>query len=107
MNWIELIWLSVLTVIVIAGQWPIWRVFTGWNRYKKARETLLEKLSDPDQIGFTEERVSEIRQARAANRTTMPREDAGKPAMVHRPKAMRTKLPSRWNPPADYNSRLR
>ena len=90
-----------------------------WERYKESREKLLDHLANPqefkqklhapvcncaDCVGQSDfsERTADILEARAANRLTAPRPDAGPPAIVHRPRGMRAKLPTRWNPPADY-----
>ena len=104
------VWLSVLTVIFIGAQWPIWKLWqfrVEWIRYRKARQSLLDNLTDPGAVEFTELEETGAIITEASNRTTAVRPDAGPPARVHRPKAMRAKLPTRWNPPADYNTRLR
>lgn len=65
---------------------------------KKAHTEAFKKLVDPDWIQEEFERGADVMEARNANRLTKPREDAGPPAKVYRPK-LRGKLPSPWTPP--------
>ena len=66
----------------------------------------LERLTNQEEIIADMERGADIMEARTANRLTKPRPDAGPPAKIHRPKAMRRKVSGWWNPPSDYNAKL-
>lgn len=68
------------------------------TKRKQAHTKALEKLTDPEAIQEEMERNADIIEARQANRLTMPREDAGRPARVFRPK-FSGKRASWWNPP--------
>lgn len=51
------------------------------NEHAKA----LKRLTDPDSILLDMESGARVREMRDANRTTLPREDAGPPAKVYTP----------------------
>ena len=59
---------------------------------RAAQAQALKRLSDPDAILEDMERGARLREMRDANRTTLPREDAGPPAKVYTP-TMRAKVP--------------
>lgn len=52
----------------------------------------LKRLTDPESIADDMEKGARVREMYDANRTTLPREDAGPPAKVYTPK-MRAKVP--------------
>ena len=62
---------------------------------KQAHTKAFEVLSDPDQIVDEMERSAEATEMRIARRTTLPREDAGPPAKVYRPK-IHKRYPKSW-----------
>lgn len=62
------------------------------NDRRAAQAKALKRLTDPDSILEDMERGARMREMRDANRTTLPREDAGPPARVYTP-SMRAKLP--------------
>jgi len=68
------------------------------TKRKVAHTEAFERLADPETIVEDMERAADILEARQANRLTMPREDAGRPARVFRPK-FSGKRASFWNPP--------
>jgi len=65
------------------------------KKYEQVRKTLYEKLADPAQIEADFEKSARAREMRDAQRTTLPRPDAGPPAKVWRPK-MRGAKPGNW-----------
>jgi hypothetical protein len=67
------------------------------NVRKQAHTDAFKKLTDVDSIVEDMERGADVMEARNANRLTKPREDAGPPARVYRPR-LRSKLPSPWTP---------
>lgn len=62
---------------------------------KESHTRAFEVLSNPDLIAEEMERSSEATEMRIARRTTLPREDAGPPAKVYRPK-LHKKYPKSW-----------
>lgn len=107
-------WLAMAVFVEgLAISWLVWRVrqhqfdVLAWHKYRTAREKLLDHLADPAQIETEFESSAERMEALTHGRLTMPRPDAGPPAKVWRPKAMRSVMPRGWNPPSDYDSRLR
>ena len=68
---------------------------TAETERKVAHTKAFETLSNPDLIAEEMERSSEATESRIARRTTLPREDAGPPAKVYRPKLTR-KYPRKW-----------
>ena len=79
----------------------IWlkRTNTRISEMEKKRKKLYDSLADPKTIEEQMEKGARLREMKDANRTTLPRDDAvGQNAKVFRPK-MRSKLPTRWNPP--------
>jgi hypothetical protein len=52
----------------------------------------LKRLTDPESIADDMERGARMREMRDANRTVLPREDAGPPAKVYTP-TMRARVP--------------
>lgn len=62
---------------------------------KESHTRAFEVLSNPDLIAEEMERSSEATESRIARRTTLPREDAGPPAKVYRPK-IKKKYPRTW-----------
>lgn len=118
MNRIELYWLAGLTLLVIADQWrvskyiaPLKTLISEETKRKAAHTKAFERLTNPVAIAedFEESAAQNAKQMEAinANRTTEPREGAGPHAIVHRVRKMRPKIPTRWNPPADYSDRVR
>ncbi len=59
---------------------------------KEQHTKALRRLTDPESIADDMERGARMREMYDANRTTLPREDAGPPARVYSPQ-MRAKLP--------------
>jgi hypothetical protein len=118
MNWIELTWLAGLTICLIVEQWRLnqklraaERLISEETKRKVAHTKAFERLTDPEAI-VDDFEASAIQNAKAlealqANRTTEVRDDAGPHAVVHRVRKMRPKIPSLWNPPADYSDRVR
>jgi hypothetical protein len=66
-----------------------------WEKFKRERRELYSKLADPNEIVADFEKSARAREMRDANRTTLPREGAGPPARVFRPK-LRGKKPGNW-----------
>lgn len=62
---------------------------------KESHTRAFEVLSNPDLIAEEMERSSEATESRIARRTTLPREDAGPPAKIYRPK-IKKKYPRTW-----------
>lgn len=71
------------------------------RRAVDALDSIVRNLNDPVKIQADMERSATAQEMRAANRTTMPRENTGPPAKVYRPK-LRNKPPSHWNPPTEW-----
>ena len=61
----------------------------------KAHTKAFETLSDADKIVEEMERSANVTEMRIARRTTLPREDAGPPAKVYRPK-IHKRYPRSW-----------
>jgi hypothetical protein len=59
---------------------------------KKEHNKALKRLTDPEAIADDMEKGARLREMRDANRTILPREDAGPPAKVYSPK-LRAKVP--------------
>ena len=68
-----------------------------WHKFCEDRKELYKKLADPEQIEKDMEASAQLREMKDANRTTLPREDAGPPAVVHRP-PLRGAKPGSWRP---------
>ena len=68
-----------------------------WTKFKQQREELYKQLADPERIEQDMEKGARLREMKDANRTTLPREDAGPPAVVHRP-LLRGQKPGSWRP---------
>ena len=62
---------------------------------KDAHTKAFETLSDPDKIVEEMEKSARATEMRIARRTTLPREDAGPPAKVYRPRILK-KYPRSW-----------
>ena len=62
---------------------------------KRAHTKAFEVLSDPDKIEDEMEKSARATEMRIARRTTLPREDAGSPAKVYRPRILK-KYPKSW-----------
>lgn len=62
---------------------------------KDAHTRAFEVLSNPDKIVEEMEKSAQATEMRIARRTTLPREDAGAPAKVYRPK-LRKRYPKSW-----------
>lgn len=73
------------------------RLQREWVRFKKQRNELYASLADPEKIEADLEKSADLREMRDAGRTTLPREDAGPPATVHRP-PLRSPVVGSWNP---------
>lgn len=74
------------------------RLISEETKRKTAHTEAFKNLTDPDKIQEEMERGADILEARQANRLTMPRENAGPPARVFRPRLV-GKRASFWNPP--------
>lgn len=68
-----------------------------WALFLKMRKELYEKLADPYRVEKDLEDSAHRREMHDANRTTMPRENAGPPAVVYRP-PLRGVKPGTWRP---------
>lgn len=55
------------------------------DKHEEVRENLYRKLADPETIQEELEKSADLREMRDAERATLPREDAGPPAVIHRP----------------------
>lgn len=62
------------------------------KRRKEEAAKALKRLTDPEAIADDMERGARMREMHDANRTTLPREDAGPPAKVYTP-TLRSKVP--------------
>ncbi|AEL97987.1 hypothetical protein CL65_gp079 [Mycobacterium phage Patience] len=99
-------WLQFVMIIAILA-WALWRshqirkkekeVDERWEKFINDRKELYKRLADPECIAEQMERGASLREMRDANRTTLPREDAGPPAVVHRP-PLRGVKPGTWRP---------
>lgn len=68
-----------------------------WQKFKEQRKELYKRLADPEFIEAEMEKGARLREMKDANRTTLPREDAGPPAVVYRP-PLRGAKPGSWRP---------
>jgi hypothetical protein len=77
------------------------KLISAETERKQAHSDAFERLTDPDAIMADMERGADIIEARNAHRLTKPREDAGPPARVWRPKVLRGGASRRgaWYPP--------
>jgi hypothetical protein len=66
-------------------------IVTETNR-REEHAKALKRLTDPESIADEMEKGARMREMYDANRTTLPREDAGPPAKVYSPK-LRAKVP--------------
>jgi hypothetical protein len=73
-------------------------IFRELDRHRYVRNKLYESLADPARIEADFEKSARAREMRDANRTTLPREGAGPPAKVYRPK-FRNARPGNWRQP--------
>lgn len=99
-------WVQFAMLIGIVG-WAIWKgrklsaaqkaTEAKWQKFVEDRKELYKKLADPETIEQDMEKGARLREMKDANRTTLPREDAGPPAVVHRP-LLRGKKPGSWRP---------
>lgn len=64
------------------------------RKRKEEQAKVLRRLTDPESILIEMEKGARIREMRDANRTTLPREDAGPPAKVYTP-TLRANVPKR------------
>ena len=104
MIWEDWLQFGILVGIII---WAIFRVRkvnarqkeveAKWQKFIHDRRELYKKLADPEQIQKDMEASADLREMRDANRTTLPHEQAGPPAVVHRP-PLRGKKPGNWRP---------
>lgn len=72
-------------------------VESKWQKFKDERKELYKRLADPETIEAEFEKGARLREMKDAQRTTLPREDAGPPAVVHRP-PLRGAKPGTWRP---------
>lgn len=93
---------SLLLICVVVGLlWGRWlalrqkQLEAQWEEFQKHRKELYDKLADPARIEADFEKSARAREMYDANRTTLPREGAGPPAKIYRPK-MRGKKPGNW-----------
>lgn len=68
------------------------------NAHREVRTKLYRDLADPARIEADFEKSARLREMRDANRTTLPREGAGPPAKVYRPR-LRNQKPGNWKQP--------
>jgi hypothetical protein len=68
-----------------------------WQMFLKMRRELYERLADPSRVEEDLENSARRREMYDANRTTLPRENAGPPAVVYRP-PLRGVKPGTWRP---------
>lgn len=106
-------WAAIFILIYVSmfGLWILHcrlkRLQNDWDAYKDARKKLLETMKNPDLIQQDFERGAAAMEARTANRLTEPRnENETQRARIHRPKVMRPKMQTGWNPPSDYDPRI-
>jgi hypothetical protein len=66
-----------------------------WWLFLDNRKELYAKLADPLRIEQDLERSAQLREMHDAGRTTLPRENAGPPAVVYRP-PLRGVKPGSW-----------
>lgn len=100
-DWVQFILLFAIFV------WAIWKghklsksqkaTEAKWQKFIEQRKELYKHLADPEQIEQDMEKGARLREMKDANRTTLPREDAGPPAVVHRP-LLRGQKPGSWRP---------
>lgn len=68
-----------------------------WNQFMERREKLHASLADPETILQELEDSATVNEMLNETRTTAPRQDAGPPAVVHRPQ-MKAAKPTSYNP---------
>jgi len=68
-----------------------------WLSFMERRKELYESLADPYRIEEDLEKSAQRREMYDAKRTTLPRENAGPPAVVYRP-PLRGVKPGTWRP---------
>lgn len=73
------------------------RLEEEWKIFLQMRKELYERLADPDRIEKELEKSAQRREMYDAKRTTLPRENAGPPAVVYRP-LLRGVKPGTWRP---------
>ena len=89
------------------------KVEADWKKFVEQRKELYRQLTDSQKFEEDFEKTAYAREMLDAKRTTMPREDAGPPAVVHRP-PLRGKQPGhmnairkqQWRPPVRRNPNL-
>ena len=82
---------SRLNLLSTAYNASIKLVLTEAKR-REAHTLALKRLTDPDAIALDMEKGARMREMYDANRSTLPREDAGPPAKVYSPK-LRANVP--------------
>jgi len=92
-----------LTVVILANFLETQRQSLQETRkelanHREVRSKLYWELADPAKIEADFEKSAMMREMRDANRTTLPREGAGPPAKVYRPK-FRNQKPGNWRQP--------
>lgn len=101
MNHVELFWLIGLLVILVGS--ILWnyiqqkKLKAEWEKFQENRKELYARLADPKRIEEDFEKGARLREMYDAKRTTLPREDAGPPAVVYRP-LLRGQKPGSWRP---------
>jgi hypothetical protein len=95
---LEAIQWCVIIIMLALMFWQdkrIAKLKSEWEGHKQVREKLYKELSDPAKIEADFEKSARAREMRDAQRTTLPRENTGPPAKVHRP-LMRGQKPGNW-----------
>ena len=90
---IQILSSAILLMFFIPGLYEVKKL----TRELERRDEWLRLKDRPDTIEAEMERTADLREVRDANRTTLPREDAGPPAVVYRPK-LRGQKPGSWRP---------
>jgi hypothetical protein len=91
---IQIFSLAVLAVYLV---WSLAEINRLKQDMKDFGDRVVERLTDPKTIEAEMERTATLTEVRDANRTTLPREDAGPPAVLYRP-LLRGQKPGSWRP---------
>lgn len=98
MSWFEILQMILLVSFLILGTVISYRqvkLEKELRNIKDNRVRFYQSLADPKLIEAEMEKSARAREMRDAQRTTLPREGAGPPAKVYRPK-LRGAKPGNW-----------
>lgn len=93
-DWVQLVSFLILFIFFLASMIEIARLRRD---LEEQSDEFYRSLISPRIIEAEMEWTADLREVRDANRTTLPREDAGPPAKVYRP-LLRGQKPGSWRP---------